>query len=42
MTRIYASINSGESWKMRNLWNVPDDFEFDPADSNTVMRKQKA
>jgi photosystem II stability/assembly factor-like uncharacterized protein len=36
MTGMYISTNGGESWKMKNLWNVPDDFEFDPSDSNTL------
>ncbi len=36
MTGVYVSHNGGITWKMRNLWNVPDDFEFDPVDSNTV------
>jgi photosystem II stability/assembly factor-like uncharacterized protein len=36
MTGTYITTNGGETWKMKNLWNVPDDFEFDPADSNTV------
>jgi len=22
---------------MKNLWNVPEDFEFDPVDSNTTI-----
>lgn len=34
MTAAYVSHNGGQSWKMKNLWNVPDDFEFDPVDSN--------
>ena len=36
MTGVYISHNGGQNWKMKNLWNVPDDFEFDPLDSNTV------
>ncbi len=36
MTAAYVSHNGGLNWKMKNLWNVPDDFEFDPVDSNTV------
>ncbi len=36
MTGVYISQNGGQSWKMKNLWNVPDDFEFDPSDSATV------
>ena len=36
MTAAYVSHDGGENWSMKNLWNVPDDFEFDPVDSNTV------
>jgi photosystem II stability/assembly factor-like uncharacterized protein len=36
MSAAYVSHNGGLNWKMKNLWNVPDDFEFDPVDSNTV------
>lgn len=36
MTGVYVSYNGGLTWDMKNLWNVPLDFEFDPADSNTV------
>jgi photosystem II stability/assembly factor-like uncharacterized protein len=36
MTGAYISHDGGKNWKMKNLWNVPDDFEFDPLDSNTV------
>lgn len=36
MTGAYLSHDGGRTWKMKNLWNVPLDFEFDPADSNTV------
>lgn len=36
MTGTYVTTNGGMSWKMKNLWNVPDDFEFDPSDSSTV------
>jgi photosystem II stability/assembly factor-like uncharacterized protein len=36
MTAAYISHDGGENWSMKNLWNVPDDFEFDPVDSNTV------
>jgi len=36
MTAVYVSHNGGQTWKMKNLWNVPDDFEFDPVDSNIV------
>ncbi len=36
MTAAYVSTDGGENWNMKNLWNVPEDFEFDPVDSNTV------
>jgi len=36
MTEVYISYDGGRNWNMKNLWNVPDDFEFDPVDSNTV------
>jgi|WetSurMetagenome_2_1015567.scaffolds.fasta_scaffold00415_8 photosystem II stability/assembly factor-like uncharacterized protein len=36
MTGAYISHDGGKSWKMKNLWNVPDDFEFDPVDNNTI------
>jgi len=36
MTSVYVSQDGGKNWKSKNLWNVPDDFEFDPADPNTV------
>ncbi|MBK7713752.1 MAG: hypothetical protein IPJ37_24630 [Bacteroidales bacterium] len=36
MTGVYITHNGGETWKMKNLWNVPDDFEFDTSDSGTV------
>ena len=36
MTGMYITTDGGENWKMKNLWNVPDDFEFDPADSNIL------
>lgn len=36
MTGMYVTTNGGKTWKMKNIWNVPDDFEFDPADSNAV------
>ena len=36
MTAAYVSHDGGENWKMKNLWNVPEDFEFDPVDSNVV------
>ncbi|MCK5280354.1 MAG: hypothetical protein KAK04_17490, partial [Cyclobacteriaceae bacterium] len=36
MTAAYISENGGENWRMFNLWTVPDDFEFDPVNSNTI------
>ena len=36
MTGVYITTDGGQNWKMKNLWNVPDDFEFDPVDSNTI------
>ena len=36
MTAAYLSLDGGENWKMKNLWTVPEDFEFDPVDQNTV------
>ena len=36
MTGVYITHDGGGTWKMRNLWNVPDDFEFDPSDSATI------
>jgi photosystem II stability/assembly factor-like uncharacterized protein len=36
MTGVYITTDGGSTWKMKNLWNVPDDFEFDPADSSTL------
>lgn len=36
MTAAYVSLDGGRNWKMKNLGNVPDDFEFDPVDANTV------
>ncbi len=36
MTAAYLSTDGGKNWDMKNLWNVPDDFEFDPADPNTL------
>ena len=36
MTAAYISHSGGKNWEMKNLWNVPDDFEFDPIDPNTV------
>ena len=36
MTAAYLSLDGGENWKMKNLWTVPEDFEFDPVDQHTV------
>ncbi len=36
MTAAYLTLDGGESWKMKNLWTVPEDFEFDPVDQHTV------
>ena len=36
MTGAYVSYNGGTDWRMFNLWTVPDDFEFDPVNPNTV------
>ena len=36
MTGAYVSHNGGTDWRMLNLWTVPDDFEFDPVNPNTV------
>ena len=36
MTAAYVTLDGGKNWEMNNLWNVPDDFEFDPDDPNTV------
>lgn len=36
MTAAYLTKDGGENWQMKNLWNVPEDFEFDPHDPNTI------
>jgi photosystem II stability/assembly factor-like uncharacterized protein len=36
MTAAYLTLDGGEHWKMKNLWTVPEDFEFDPVDEHTV------
>ncbi len=36
MTAAYVSHDGGLSWNGKNLYNVPEDFEFDPVDSNIV------
>jgi photosystem II stability/assembly factor-like uncharacterized protein len=36
MTGAYISSDGGEDWRMFNLWTVPNDFEFDPVDSNII------
>ena len=41
MTAVYVSHDGGKKWQAKNLWNVPDDFEFDPIDTNTVYAATK-
>lgn len=41
MTSVYVSHDGGKNWRSKNLWNVPDDFEFDPVDPNTVYAATK-
>ena len=36
MTAAYVSHDGGMNWNEKNLYNVPEDFEFDPVDPNTV------
>ena len=36
MTGAYVSNDGGNDWRMFNLWTVPNDFEFDPIDSNVI------
>ena len=36
MTAAYVTLDGGENWKIKNLWTVPEDFEFDPVDEHTV------
>ncbi len=36
MTAAYLSRDGGMNWSMKNLWTVPEDFEFDPADRQTI------
>jgi len=36
MTAAYLSLDGGINWDMKNLWTVPEDFEFDPLDRNTI------
>ncbi|MEO8762716.1 MAG: hypothetical protein ABI416_00420 [Ginsengibacter sp.] len=36
MTGAYISQNGGTDWRMLNLWTVPNDFEFDPSNRNTI------
>ena len=36
MTAAYITLDGGHSWKINNLWNVPEDFEFDPVDEHTI------
>lgn len=41
MTGAYITYNGGESWRMFNLWTVPEDFEFDPVNPNTIYTATK-
>ncbi len=41
MTAAYVSHDGGANWKMKNLWNVPEDFEFDPVNANIVYTATK-
>jgi photosystem II stability/assembly factor-like uncharacterized protein len=36
MTAAYVTLDGGRNWKIKNLWTVPEDFEFDPVAQNTV------
>ena len=36
MTGAYVTHNGGADWRMFNLWTVPNDFEFDPVNPNTI------
>ncbi len=36
MTGAYISHDGGLSWKIKNLWNVSDDYVFDPLDSGII------
>jgi photosystem II stability/assembly factor-like uncharacterized protein len=36
MTAAYLSMDGGINWDMKNLWTVPEDFEFDPVDRATI------
>ena len=36
MTAAYLSVDGGINWDMKNLWTVPEDFEFDPLDRSTI------
>ncbi|MFC2076838.1 hypothetical protein ACFLT7_07130 [candidate division KSB1 bacterium] len=36
MTAAYISHDGGDNWRMVNLWNVPEDFEFDPGDPDVI------
>lgn len=41
MTAAYVSNDGGDNWKLKNLWTVPEDFEFDPVNSNIVYTATK-
>jgi len=36
MTAAYITVDGGQKWTLKNLWNVPDDFEFDPVNPHVV------
>lgn len=36
MTAAYLSSDGGSHWDMKNLWTVPEDFEFDPHKPRTI------
>ena len=36
MTAAYITYDGGDNWRMFNLWTVPEDFEFDPNEPNTI------
>src|SRR5690554_2347685 len=41
MTAAYLSHDGGANWTMKNLWNVPEDFEFDPVNPNIIYTATK-
>ncbi len=42
MTGAYVTHDGGKSWRMFNLRTVVEDFEFDPADPNTIYASNSA